>query len=276
VPRLIGEIAYLDKEAVRELLEVVDGGLLLTFNRHAERSRAGSSSLRAVFGGSSVEGSRARSASDSLASDYSSSSVGNLGRLFKLLDERGLVSEVLGSDRLVWDQLEEGEFIECGVRTSIAPFHAFLDDADDLLAKFAGVSSMLTGEQAAQLRALQPQVAAIQGLFSAQSALPVLIQPNDDDGPRRFYAYLSTDPEKSVYRKRAAIGSGVVLGRVRRILRDRESVDFLQIGNYSLPRENVRKLLVGLQNNPLGKPVKLSDLKATAPAIELQVLAIVA
>ena len=275
MPRIIGEIAYLDSVAIGELLQVVQGGLLVNFKRNVETTRERKSSLAAAFSGISADHGATRTSKDGEELAMTRSPAGELGQLFNLLDGKQLISQIFGSDPKVWSSVEEGEFIECAVRTSIAPFQALLADADDLLAKFSEFAPLFAPEQADQLPKLKEQIGAIRAIFNAQGALPVFMQPSDDDGgPRKFFGYLDTSAE--VYRPRALVGSGVVLGRVKRVLRDRESVDLLKIGNYSLPRETVRQLLVSLQNNPFGRPVKLGDLKVSAPAIELQVLAIVA
>ena len=103
----------------------------------------------------------------------------------------------------------------------------------------------------------------------------MFLQPADDGkGPRRFWAHF--DPKAGVFRERALEGPGVVLGKVRRVLAAGERADLVQLGGMELPKDKLESLLKTLQGNDLLAGMTLSDLRVTAPAIELQVLAIVA
>ncbi len=175
--RVLSEIAYLDTITVGELLEVVEGGLLLSYRRTRERTEDRKSSLRAVFSGLGGEHSRGSAQKDGDEGEYKTTPVGNLGRVFKVLDDRNLVSGVFGSDQVAWDGLAEGEFIECEVHTSVPPFHALLKYTDDLLGRLPQTGGAMVGVQAAQMAQLREQLETIKAWFSTDADLPVFLQP---------------------------------------------------------------------------------------------------
>jgi hypothetical protein len=273
MPTLLGEIAYLDVQAIDDLLGALEQGLFTGSQNRRSASKQGQRELSVLFQGVGAKAGASRTIEDQREESFSATPAAKAARVNALLDERGLVSSVFGSDAATWDGIEEGEFLECRVRTEIAPFHAFMNDADGFLRSIAELAPFL-GSQGEKVPAVRAQVEALRTVFTAQRALPVMLYPADAEvSPRRFFGFLNT--EAGVYRPRSITGPGVVLGRVRRILQDRESVDLLQVGNLTLPRDRVRSILAGFQGNPFGREIRLADLKVAAPAIELQVLAIV-
>ena len=119
----------------------------------------------------------------------------------------------------------------------------------------------------------------LQRVFVAQRGIPVLMQPLDSVSiGRRFWGFLKIESgsDDGVSRRQKQIeGERVVVGRVRRVLKKGESVDLLQVGPLSLPREQVREMMKGMQKMPFGRDVRLSDLKVLSPAVELQILSLV-
>lgn len=270
---LLGEIGYLDVEAIDDLLSALEQGLIFgsQSRRTGTQQRQGELSLLFQGVGARVGGSR--TTEEQREESFSATPAAKAARVNALLEERGLVSPIFGSDSVAWEGIEEGEFLECRVRTEIASFHALLNDADEFLHSIAELAPLL-GAQGQQLPTVRAQLEALRTVFAAQRSLPIIMHPADaDESPRRFFGFLDT--QAGVYRPRSITGPGIVLARVRRVLRDKQKVDLLQVGNLTLPRDTVRSMLAGLQDNPFGRGIRLSDLKVTAPAIELQVLAIV-
>jgi hypothetical protein len=273
MPTLLGEIAYLDVEAIDDLLSALEQGLFVGSQKRSSTTKQGQRELSVLFQGIGAKAGDSRTTEDQREESFSATPAAKAARVNSLLDERGLVSAIFGSDAAAWNGIDEGEFLECRVRIEISPFHAFLNDADGFLRSIAQLAPFL-GTQGEKVPALRAQVEALRSVFTAQRALPVMLYPADAEvSPRRFFAFLDTGA--GVYRPRSFTGTGVALGRVRRVLRDSESIDLLQVGGLSLPRDKVRGMLAGFKGNPLGKDIRLNDLKVVAPAIELQILAIV-
>ena len=281
VERKLREIVYVDLELAQEMLEVIDGGRLVKVNEattHASEKKA-TASLGLAALGAALSGSVGNNSSDNRSQEMAGSPLGQYGRLLQKLEERGLLTEVLGSDSQAWTGIQEGEFVACSVTASIAPFQSFLLQVDEFISAVAQLSAFLPKEQVDQFELIEKQMKQLQAVFVAQRGIPVLMQPIDSVSiGRRFWGFLKTDSgsDDGVNRRQKQIeGERVVVGRVRRVLKKGESVDLLQVGPLSLPREQVREMMKGMQKMPFGRDVRLSDLKILSPAVELQVLSLV-
>jgi len=281
VEHKLREIVYVDLDLASEMLEVIDGGRLVKVSEGRSHSgeKKASASLGLAALGAALGGSLGSDSSDAQSHETSGTPLGQYGRLLAKLEERGLVTEVLGSDAQAWAGITEGEFVACSVTTSIAPFQSFLLQADEFISAVRGLSALLPKDQVVELESIEKQMKQLQAVFVAQRGIPVLMAPADSvSSGRRFWGFLRTEsaPERGItLRAKQIEGERLVVGRVRRILRKGESVDLLSVGPLSLPREQVRELMKAMAKMPFGREVRLSDLKVSAPAVELQVLSLV-
>lgn len=280
VERKLREIVYVDLDLAQEMLEVIDGGRLVKVSEGRSRSseRKGTGSLGLAALGAALRASVGSGASDSRSQETSGSPLGQYGRLLQALEERGLVTEVFGSDTQAWAGIQEGEFVACSVIASIAPFQSFLLQVDEFITAVGQLSAFMPIEQVSQFELSERQMKQLQAVFVAQRGIPVLMQPADSASVgRRFWGFLKTAGAEggTTLRRQQIEGERTVVGRVRRVLRKGQSVDLLQVGPLSLPREQVREMMRSLQKMPFGREVRLSDLKISAPAVELQVISLV-
>jgi len=196
VERKLREIVYVDLDLAQEMLEVIDGGRLVKVSEgrtHASEKKA-TASLGLAALGAALSGSVGNDNSDSRSQEMAGSPLGQYGRLLQKLEERGLVTEVLGSDAQAWAGIQEGEFVACSVTTSIAPFQSFLLQVDEFISAVAQLSAFLPKEQVAQFELIETQMKQLQAVFVAQRGIPVLMQPVDSVSMgRRFWGFLKTE-----------------------------------------------------------------------------------
>jgi len=265
------DFAYLDKETAAEYVAGLKGGLMVPV-----RKKTGTTGKRGIKGGISVGpgelgGEVGRSGGEETEFAVHESKAGEFYKLRQELAERKALRLIETFDERVWSELQEGEFVEIRGIVEMSPLDSFLNLAANLYELGTGIGTIDPEDESTK------QAVAMISLLTESGAkgMSVFVHPVGAASDRyRFFTSLkSSNMLVPIGDLNARFR---VLGRVRTVLEKNESVDLLRLpGNIRLPREEFRKFVRGFSGAPfLDRQIRPSDLKVTAPGVEITTVAI--
>ena len=265
------DFAYLDKETAAEYVGALKGGLMVPVRKKA--STAGKRGMKGALsvGPAQVGGELGRSSGEETEFAIEEASAGKFYELRGELVERKALRVAETFEEIAWSELREGEFVEIRGRVEVSPLDSFLNLATSLYELGTKVGAIDADDESTK------KAAAMISLLMGSEArgLSVFVHPfgATNDRHRFFTSLKSTGTLVPIEDLNARFR---VLGRVRTVLERGESVDLLRLpGSIHLPREEFRKFVRGLSGTPfLNRQIRPSDLKVTAPGIEITTVAI--
>lgn len=267
------DVVYCDVQQVRDSLGVLVSDLATEYRLRTVESK-GSGGSAGIDLEHSVFRVVARYASDRDGAVEKEALVSRptaalLADLHKLLHKQGRIQRLVGFDRAIWDQLRVGEFVEIDGHVEVVPWARVFEGFLRLGRELEGTG---LGVEIQKLRA-----AAI-----LLPKLPVVLRPYTEDPDLKFVSELKHGNEYLPGGSEALAGDLTLLGRVRKIVREkkREVFGLRLSGGIRVTRERLQDLLVEtLKKMPslgldLGFDPTVTDLELEGPWVELNTFAI--
>ena len=192
-------------------------------------------------------------------------------RLRHALQSQGRLDLMEEFDSDVWTQLREGQFVEVRGKVEVSPLDTFLHLATTMYDLGTSLGAIDPSDEGTRT--------AVQGIAiltqSGAKALSVFIYPAGAV-PSKYRFFASLNKSKVLVPLDDLNARFHVLGRIRTVLERNEMVDLMKLpGNLRLPRDQVRDFVKKLGNAPfLDRQIRPSDLKVTAPGVEMSIVAI--
>lgn len=265
------DFAYLDKETAADYLGGLKGGLMVPV-----RKKTGGTGKRGIKGAVSagpveLGGEFGRSGVEETEFIVQESRAGEFYKLRDELAGRKALRLMETFDEAAWPELKEGEFVEIRGRVEVSPLDSFLDLATSLYelgTKFGAIDAKDESTKKAV-----DMISLLAG--SDARGISVFVYPAGA-GSVRYRFFTSLKKSDMLVPMDDLNARFRVLGRIRTVLERNESVDLLRLpGSVHLPRREFRKFVRGFSEAPfLDRQIRLSDLKVTAPGIEITTVAI--
>ncbi len=265
------DFAYLDEDVAGDYLSGLTGSVATP--THGANHKGGSKRARAGAGAGPFEigGEIGRDDSRETHFEFRQGPSAPFYNLRSELEKRDHLKMADELNPTNWADLREGRFINVRGRVEVSPLDSFIQMASEIYDLGMALGAIDPSDQETKK--------TVQGIAllskSGAKALSVFIQPSGTANPRsRFFSNLNrskllvpVDELNARFR---------VFGRIRTVLEPGETVDLLKLpGNMRLPRDQFRELTKKLATAPLlGRQIRPSDLKVTAPAVEITTIAI--
>lgn len=265
------DFAYLDAEVAADYLGAIAGPVATpTHGTDREGGKRGGKAGVAV-GPLEVGGEVGKEDSHETHYELRQAQSAMFYKLREHLQSGGLLSIMDEFNQGMWSDLSEGEFVEVRGRVEVSPLDSFLNLVSEMYELGTSVGVIDPSDESTK-----QNVAVISMLTqSGGKGLSIFVYPSGSSGSRyRFFSSLNRtklhvpmDELNARFR---------VLGRIRTVLEGNEVVDLLRLpGNIRLPRDQFREFVKGFKDAPfLDRQLRPSDLKVTAPAIEITTVAI--
>jgi len=238
---------YLDENIVDDYLSQLEGGILegpYTTKDTTTGSKEGGGGLKiGVLEGS---GKGASSLSSEVAQTIRETPVAKFSRLYKLLEKEEAIQPLNGFDLDVYNQIELGEIVEVRGNAKLPQWEHLTKAISDLsslieIMKAVGQDPFADNDGSQAYQGFSELIAK-----KAQEDIELIIAPI---GSPKFKFVAKLDTARILRRKEELETEVTILGKVRRKLSERETIDIFRIA----PRLNQLENLNRTQSRSIGK-----------------------
>ena len=238
---------YLDENIVDDYLSQLEGGILegpFTTKDTTTGSKEGGGGLKiGVLEGS---GKGASSLSSEVAQTIRETPVAKFSRLYKLLEKEEAIQPLNGFDLDVYNQIELGEIVEVRGNAKLPQWEHLTKAISDLsslieIMKAVGQDPFADNDGSQAYQGFSELIAK-----KAQEDIELIIAPI---GSPKFKFVAKLDTARILRRKEELETEVTILGKVRRKLSERETIDIFRIA----PRLNQLENLNRTQSRSIGK-----------------------
>jgi len=265
---------YLDENIVDDYLSQLEGGILegpYTTKDTTTGSKEGGGGLKiGVLEGS---GKGASSLSSEVAQTIRETPVAKFSRLYKLLEKEEAIQPLNGFDLDVYNQIELGEIVEVRGNAKLPQWEHLTKAISDLsslieIMKAVGQDPFADNDGSQAYQGFSELIAK-----KAQEDIELIIAPI---GSPKFKFVAKLDTARILRRKEELETEVTILGKVRRKLSERETIDIFRIAPRLNQLENLNRTQsrsVGKGKNKVPSTDTPLDEVIKYPAMQLQAIA---
>ncbi len=273
--RILRSFLYLDENIVDDYLSQLEGGILegpYTTTDTTTGSKEGSGGLKiGVLEGS---GKGASSSSSVVAQTIRETPVTKFTRLYTLLENEGAIQPLNGFDLDVYNQIQLGEIVEVRGNAKLPQWEHLTKAMSDLsslieIMKAVGQDPFVDNDDSQAYQGFSELITK-----KAQEDTELIIAPI---GSPQFKFVAKLDTARILRRKEELETEVTILGKVRRKLSERETIDIFRIAPRLNQLENlnrVQRRSMGKGKNKLPSTDTPLDEVIKYPAMQLQAIAV--